>query len=323
MAEKKIKSHYLYPIKREKDALGREVLKLAKLDNVLSHLEGLDVKDRVYDLNEDGDNIQLKIIRKTNFDRWELCFLKNTQDSVFKTKITDETSNALELEDDEFIGQECCMIYDIKTCAVSLQSNIRSISFKYLATFFNSFINERIEFVPITLRPEYNTISDKDEIDYKSVSINFLDISEIYDLAKKEGNKSVEKLTEIAMNLGAINGKIELGVGRSKNNFLEKVNLKEVATFFKKYHRYSSGFKVKVLERKKSEEFTKDATQEDKEPKDSIRMIDLIQNKICSEFSISITRKDKKTFEKILNPMDAHFDCVIEKTLKDCISFTE
>lgn len=34
-------------------------------------------------------------------------------DAPFKTKLSDNIDIAESLEDDEFVGQECCMIYDV------------------------------------------------------------------------------------------------------------------------------------------------------------------------------------------------------------------
>ena len=81
---------------------------------------------------------------------------------------------------------------------------------------------------------------------------------------------------------------------------MNKEKLKRIVGFFKKYPTLTKGLKVKVFEN------------------DSIRLIDLIENKVCNDISISIAKDDPKTFDKILNPMNDYIDTVIKEDLDKC-----
>lgn len=307
MAKKKVKAYYYYPISEVTDSNNRIRICIRSLDDVLEKLLLTDMSDRVYPLDGD-DNIQLKKIEKIESidekNTWKLCFLKNTKDSFFKGKLEDDTESAEELEEDEFIGQECCMMYDNHSNVICLQNNVRSISYSRLASFFNKFIYEfdlanPLKLSVITLKEEHCEIIEDGNVEYRSIVLNFTDVERMKELAERSDKKSVKKLVEISNSLGALQGKVELSVGRNKSHFLTKPSLKDISDFFKK-NKLSSSIKVKVYEN------------------DSIRLIDLIDDKLYDEFEIEVTKDDVKTFEKILNPMSEKFIYTLDHSLEKC-----
>lgn len=310
MSKKKVKVYYYYPISEITDPNNRSRICIRSLDDILVKLLGMDVKERIYLLNDDDDdNIQLKKIEKIDGKNiWKLCFLKNTKDSFFKGKLEEDTESAEALEEDEFIGQECCMIYDANSNVICLQNNIRSISYSRMASFFNKFIEKfelenTLKLSVITLKEENCDIIEDGNVEYRSIVLNFTDVERMKELAERSDKKSVKKLVEISNSLGALQGKVELSVGRSKSHFLTKRSLKDISDFFKK-NKLSSSIKVKVYE------------------DDSIRLIDLINDKLYDEFEIEVTKDDVKTFEKILNPMSTKFIHTLKHDLKKCNKIT-
>lgn len=298
MSNKKIKVHYFYPTIKYTNLIGEEEIKIVSLELILNNLKDKPVTERVLMLGE--ENVQLKTIIKNDDNRWELSFLKNSKDTYFISKLEDENAQAETLEEDEFVGQECCMIYDVDNRVVALQSNIKSISSNSLASFFNQFTREKIYFMPLTLQERYNNISDDPSIDYRSIILKYVNVDEINRIANDEGIESIIHLTEISNSLEAVSGKIELGVSRHKSKFLNKNKLKDIVGFFKNHPTLTRGLKVKVYEN------------------DTIRLIDLIDNKIQSEITISISVDDPKTFNKILNPMNDYLDTVLREDLNRC-----
>ena len=301
MSNKKIKVHYFYPTIKYTNLIGEEEIKIVSLELILNNLKDKPVTERVLMLGE--ENVQLKTIIKNDDNRWELSFLKNSKDTYFISKLEDENAQAETLEEDEFVGQECCMIYDVDNRVVALQSNIKSISSNSLASFFNQFTREKIYFMPLTLQERYNNISDDPSIDYRSIILKYVNVDEINRIANDEGIESIIHLTEISNSLEAVSGKIELGVSRHKSKFLNKNKLKDIVGFFKNHPTLTRGLKVKVYEN------------------DTIRLIDLIDNKIQSEITISISVDDPKTFNKILNPMNDYLDTVLREDLNRCNVF--
>ena len=302
MSVKKINIIYLYPLKFEN---GKS--KCFNLSPILKGLKALPVDERVLDLGKE-ENVQLK---KSDYNseekRWLLSFLKNTSDAPFKNKITDNTDKAEPLGDDEFVGKECCAIYDEDSNILALQNNKNSVSIHILRKFIYKFIddknNDSYDFNIITYKEKYCNINVDSDIDYRSVIIGFTDVSKLQTIAEQEDDQAVHFITQIANNMNALNGKFEFNVGRKKS-FLNKHILKKFVDFFKRNHELTNTLKVKMVE------------------DDTISLIDLLNYKVISEIQISVTKSDPKTFDKILNAMDAKFDVDLKETFDKCNIYT-
>lgn len=306
MANKKIKVYYYYATTKEENNRGVEILKVKNLKEILESLNQKEKENRTIILNEE-ENLQLKTINKNDlFGYWELGFLKNSKDSVFKTKLDDDTTEAEKLDEDEYLGQECCMLFDEVTNIISLQHNRSSASHRAISDFFGIFSNnENINLIPITYKKEYNEISDREDINYRNINISFVNINEINRLAKSDDKEAVKRLSAISENFGEVSGNIQLSVGRGKGLKLDKGPLKQIVNFFKKYPSQARGLKVKM----------QDA--------DTIKIIDLIENKLLSEFDIPVSKDDTKNFNKILGPMKSSLEIVIDEELEHCIKLTD
>ncbi|MHC1683667.1 MAG: DUF6731 family protein [Clostridiaceae bacterium] len=294
MGNQKIKLNYCYPVIRTEE----DKVKLIDISSILRGLKDMEAADRVI---KDGEgNIQLK---KISFDeeskRWELCFLRNRIDAPFITKLDDDSDAAESLEEDEFVGQECCILYDENSKIIALQNNRNSISVSGLAQFIIEYTDKYIYFSPIVYQDKYCEISDDYEIEYKSVIVGYTDVTKVRELSTMEDNESIQFLAKLTHDISAINGKIELSVGRT-NNFLGKHKLKQLVNFFKKNRNITSNLKVKMLDG------------------DTIRLIDLLNNKASDQIEISVTKDDPKTFNKILNAMNAVFDVALDNTFEKC-----
>lgn len=291
MANKKITIYYYYPIKIE-----NEKTKILDLSKILEGLSEMKPEERVIIKKE--ENIQLKKIEYKD-NKWRLSFLRNIIDSPFKTKLDDEVDTAESLDEDEYVGQECCAIYDEKSKVIAIQNNRNSISYNGIANFLRNYTEDNILLSPITYQDKYCKISDDETIKYKSVIIGYTDVSLLNEIATKENNESIIGLTKMANDLSALNGKIELSVGKKKT-FLEKIQLRGIVDFFKKHNDITKTLKVKMID------------------DDTIRIIDLINNKVFDSANISITKDDPKTFDKILDVIDSYLKSALAETFNKC-----
>lgn len=300
MARKTISMHYFYAIiKKEK------IEKLADLTEIFKVLEKRKPEERIIPTKKDEENIQLKYINyNEKAKRWYLCFLKNRIDAPFITKLSDSRDKAESLEDDEFVGQECCLIYDERSKIISIQNNRSSVSFRTISKFLSSYIKDFFEFSPIVYQKKYTEISDDEDINYKSIVIGYTDIEKIQKLSKDSEDGIIKSIAKMAMDLSAVNGKVELNVGRKKS-FLVKKSLKTLVDFFKKNPDVTSSLKVKMID------------------DDGIRFIDLIHNKVSDKQDIIVTKDEPKTFNKILSVMNSCFNEALEETFDKCVMFFE
>lgn len=298
MSKKNIKIHYYYPLIKNEN-------KIVNLSPLLIELKTLSPEERVLEQGE--ENIQLKDIEYfENNKRWRLGFLRNQIDAPFKTKLNDNKKSAESLDDDEFIGQECCCIYDEETYVIALQNNKNSVSFNRITSFFNQYyINKKIYLSPLTYQEKYNEINLDDNIEYRSLIIGYTNIDKIVQIDEDaQDKKIIGTLQELSNNMESINGKIELSVGHKKS-FLKKIELKKVVELFKKNPTVTKTLKVKMVD------------------EDTIRLIDLLNNTLRDEGEISVTKDDPKNFQKIFNVMDSLFDVAKEELFDKCIKFTE
>lgn len=301
MAWKNIKTYYYYPLITVN---GKD--KILELSPILRGLSSMNPEERVLDIGE--ENIQLKQIHY--FDetkRWELAFLKNIVDAPFKSKLDDDTDTADTLDDDEFVGHECCVIYDETTNIISIQNNRNSISYKGITNFLNEYTDSKLFLSIITYKDEYSDISDDKKIDYRSIIIGYTDISRLIEIdddsIDDDSKKIIKSLSELSNNMCAINGKIELSVGR-KGGYLKKSNLKHFVKVLKRDKDVTKNLKVKMHDG------------------DTIRLVDLLNNKVYHECKISVTKNDPKTFKRILDAMDGAFDTAIKECFDKCSKFT-
>lgn len=302
MPVKKVKVYYCNAVT---DIKGEK--KIINLESVIKLLSTMSSEERVLDLYEGSEktnnltykgNIQLKNLTY-NKGMWKMSFLKNGKESPFRTRLDDDKDEAESLDDDEFIGYECCCIYEEKSKIIAIQSNINSIGIGGLTAFFNKFINgTKVEMQVLIDKSDENRYEDE-ECNYKSIIVGFSDITRLKEIAdsKDHDYELPKELMSLASSIGAITGKIELGVGRSKK-FLSKENLSSLIRFFKVNKTKNSCLKLKILDA------------------DGIRTIDLISNKVYDELSITISSTDPKNFEKILRPMEIAFRDRLEGNLK-------
>ncbi|CEQ10645.1 Uncharacterised protein [[Clostridium] sordellii] len=164
------------------------------------------------------------------------------------------------------------------------------------------YTKDQFELKAITYEEKYCEISDDDLINYKSVIIGYTDISELIKLSEQEDDEVLGCLSKISSDVEALSGKIELSVGRAKS-FLQKKKLKDIVRSLKNNRKCTKSLKVKMVDH------------------DTIRLIDLLNNKVSDDCQISITKNDPKTFKKIFDSMDAAFDSAIDETFDKCNQF--
>lgn len=293
MGRKKIKVHYFWPTVITSDAK----IKLLRLGNHLEILSNVPMEERVFDFN--NEVVQLKHVELVDNRWWHLSFLRLKDDSPFKTTLN-TPAVAVELEADEFIGEEVCAIFDIQSNILAMQNNRYSLSYRGMAQFFTKFIELgdyiRCDFIPLTYPKRYTEISDEEFVTYKSLILNFADMKKLKEFAGED--KFLDELSSLGNHLNAITGKAEFGVGRS-NKKLDKAPLSKLVNLCKQHRDSIQTLKVKMVDN------------------DTIRVIDLINCKLEDEITIFVSKEDPKTFNKILNQISDVFPVTLEETLAD------
>ncbi len=298
VAIKNIKVYYYFPICEK-----NKKTKILELTTLFNELCNINIEERILQIGE--ENVQLKRIHyDENNSRWNLCFLRNRNDAPFVSKLENE-GEAISLDPNEFVGEEVCLIYDESTKIIALQNNIHSVSFNSIGEFFRQYLDMRkigkFTLSPLTYPKKYTEISDEMLINYRSIIVGFTDIDRMITLLEGENDEElsdIKVISQLANNLNALNGKVELNVGRYQSKFLKKKTLKSIVNFFKQHLNITKSLKIKMVEG------------------DVIRIIDLINYKVDDEIKISVSKEDPKTFDKILTQMNAKFDLSLDGTIK-------
>ncbi|SHK37538.1 hypothetical protein SAMN02745248_02394 [Hathewaya proteolytica DSM 3090] len=310
MSIKNMKVYYYYPMSG-----GEKNERIYDLDDLFKTLQTLNIEERILFANENSvqntddknkdigkECVQLKRIEYNEVtERWNLCFMKNRDDVPFVSKRNGE-GHALDLDDDEFVGEEVCLVYDKKTKIIALQNNRYSVSFAGISDFFRQYLemNELKRFIisPITFDDRYKNISDDSLIEYKSISTTITDLSKLE--SWEDGQEEFKRLKNVADLARSINGatlKLEINIGRSRQIFLQKSGLKKLVNMMKRDEKIFPTLKVKMLD------------------DGEIRVIDLINYKLDDTIEINVSKGDPKTFDKILLQMNAKFDLTLGKRI--------
>lgn len=297
MAVKKIKMYYYNPVVE----LNNGDIQFYPVNNLLLRLQAMPVEQRVQPYGE--DQIQLQSLNFED-DKWYLSFLRLKDSSVFTTRLNEQAA-PIGLDDDEFIGEEVCAIYHINHNIITIQNNRASIGYNSIAFFLSRFIDYRNGrftkfFFQILTYDRYTEISDEEEIIYKSLIINTTDLSRLRDLLENEDERDLLTFADLGTRLNSISGKLEFSIGRSSNG-LNKNVLRNLVNKAKEHIGLIKSIKIKLSDH------------------DTIRLVDLVHNKIEDTITINVTKDDPKTFEKILTQMNAAFDVTLQERLNDLL----
>lgn len=106
-----------------------------------------------------GENIRLEHISYNDTNMlWELTFVRLRSNNLPRWAYTNKESVDISLTDDEYIGEDVCMIYDPGKSIVCLQRNQNSISKNGIVVYMNQIWNHRDGHI-IQLDPIINNIN--------------------------------------------------------------------------------------------------------------------------------------------------------------------
>jgi len=167
------------------------------IKSILDTAKDYDIADRTYEFR--GEKSRLQTVIKREIDKrdcWELQFLR-LREFGSRPGIANEEGefHLIELEDDEYIGEEMAALYDDNLCVIAMQRNRNSLS----PSGVEAYLNEIYPDAGIKLEPVLNldnkTIFNKTDF-YRSFTISFADVkktnvdekSSLYNLVREVEN---------------------------------------------------------------------------------------------------------------------------------------
>lgn len=258
---------------------------LFDLTPILSRAMTLRPTETTYNYN--GEDARLQRIEKNTDDPfWKMQFLRIRKD-ILPGIATDEGDyNQLDLEDDEWIGEEVAVLYDESRYVLMLQRNRNSLSVSGLEKYFNYVLNDPtyiIKFKPIPIPENYRKLSSNEL--FRRVTINFTNTNNIDELLPQ--NSSLLNVIKTANSFGAVSVSFTLSVGKgaakdktlSVEEVMQLTNLVGIEGFSK----------LNVY--KKENEDTK------------VEVVDLIQGKLSDEEEMEYSRDNPIEYSRVIPVM--------------------
>lgn len=176
-------------------------------------------------------------------DLWGIRFMK-LRDTNIPTKVKENVgSQAIKLEDDEYIGEDVTMLYEKKSSLAMIQANRFSLGISKLEEFIN-YTNEdenvRVYIEPIIVSDNIDRLK---KCNYKNIDISFANLGDWTD--DKKGS-SLASLISPIKKAGGYAGHIRIGLGYVKNDYLNKIESNKIVNEILSNKRFIRSAKVRV-----------------------------------------------------------------------------
>lgn len=207
----------------------------------------------------------------------------------------------MELDEDEYIGEEVSALYDQEYNIIMLQRNRNSLSPSGIEKYFSGVLGngDLIELVPIPVPDELRTV--KQEQIFRKLNISFAPTN-IDDELMNNTNRSIMQIIKGSRNLGALRVSITLSLGNSKK---EKTLKQDEIIELGNLESYNGFNKIQVSRRE----------NEDTE----IETVDLISGKLNDVITIDVSRVNPIKFERLIVEMQNLYNTK-DKLLKKLFS---
>ena len=192
----------------------------------------------------------------------------------------------MELDDDEYVGEEVSALYDQEYDIIMLQRNRNSLSPSGIEKYFTGVLRngDLIELVPIPAPNELRSVK-QDQI-FRKLSIGFTPTN-IDDELLNNTNKSIIQIIKGSRDLGALRVSVTLSLGNSKR---EKTLKQDEIIELGKLENYDGFNKIQVNRRE----------NEDTE----IETVDLISGKLNDVITLDVSRSNPIKYERLIVEMN-------------------
>lgn len=191
----------------------------------------------------------------------------------------------MELDEDEYIGEEVSALYDQEYSIIMLQRNRNSLSPSGIEKYFSGVLGngDLIELAPIPVPDELRTVK-QDQI-FRKLSIGFSPTN-IDDEILNNTNKSIIQIIRGSRDLGALRVLVTLSLGNSKK---EKTLKQEEIIELGNLENYNGFNKIQVNRRE--------------DENTEIETVDLISGKLNDVITMEVSRINPIKYERLIIEM--------------------
>lgn len=153
-------------------------------------------------------------------DLWGIHLMK-LRDTNIPTKVKEnKASEPVELEDDEYLGEDVALLYEKRSGILMVQMNRFSLGIAKLEEFFNYTYNDENTEISIKAIIEMDKLEKLKNKTYKNIEISFANLNEWRDNGSGRALSSIIKSMKAT---GGLAGSVKIGLGYSRNTVLDKV----------------------------------------------------------------------------------------------------
>lgn len=179
---------------------------------------------------------------------WGLRIMKLRDTNIPAKAKDNEAAKAIELEEGEYIGEDLFVIYDYHTGIAMIQQNRLSLGISRIEEFlqytYNTYTDSentsRISIEPILEFDRVNQFAGN----YKQLEISFANLNDY----TAEGDTALSTIIKPFKNMYGITGTIKVGLGRTKNDTLNRTEIVSLVGELESNKRFVRSAKIKLQE---------------------------------------------------------------------------
>lgn len=190
----------------------------------ISKVQPLSLEDRVRDYHQESARLDREWVRDDDY--YYLNFVRLRETNIPSRATTTTEAEPLELDDDEFLGEDVTALYDREHNILMLQRNKYSLGVSGIEEYINllwEVDNERIILRPIKLDNVEKKIKEAEL--YRKLNIRFADIPNHEFVGNTDS--PIRKMIDTFGVYNAINAQIIITVGRSSGSTLHSETVHE------------------------------------------------------------------------------------------------
>ncbi len=291
MVERKIKFQYFVFEQETKNDGHWESRGTFNLINWIDHVNTNGLEQKIVELND----TKARIEKIKHIDGcWAVQMMKLREDNLPHIVREYEDAEDIDLEDDEYIGEDMYMMYNIDNGVAMIQVNRFSLGIRRLGEFLSQSMNlenERITIKAVSSNVEVNNFRGHT---YRDIELGFANLQYV----QTTQNSALGAIMNAYGRLQGLSGRIKIGVGRCKDESLDIIEVDNLLQEIREEECIISA-KVKIRD----------------DDMARTEVIDLFDNVVSDTITFSLPARTTLAFDYATISMKNYFDQRIEEIL--------
>lgn len=182
------------------------------LRNILKQWENMDLHDRTVTYKQEQARLETFNYNPDSGYLWDMYFGRLRDFNIPSRAFVNSPSEPIDLDDDEYIGENVSAIYDENHYIIMIQRNRYSLGPSAIEEYINTFVydDEEINLRPIKIPNPVGKFKSAEYV--RKLRVKFADVNKVHELG--DNKPSLTKWVGILNEYEPINAEIILSVGR-------------------------------------------------------------------------------------------------------------